>query len=188
MVGSMQTPIIPIGSGQTQELIAPVQDTLIAKQNYAQGQQFILGGALFTVTKSGGISVGDTININTDVEASDNITDQIYDNTFYEDFTSELVAGANVTGTDLYAFRLGNLIVIEGRWTGNFSSTNDTIVTYPERFKPKANRQIRGNGVVANSANVYSDGYYWASVETHRIGQSASSAARGGCFTFVWTI
>lgn len=77
MVGSMQTPIIPIGSGQTQELIAPVQDTLIAKQNYAQGQQFILGGALFTVTKSGGISVGDTINMNTDVEASDNITDQI---------------------------------------------------------------------------------------------------------------
>lgn len=77
MVGSMQTPIIPIGSGQTQELIAPVQDTLIAKQNYAEGQQFILGGALFTVTKSGGISVGDTINMNTDVEASDNITDQI---------------------------------------------------------------------------------------------------------------
>ena len=77
MVGSMQTPIIPIGSGQTQELIAPVQDTLIAKQNYAEGQQFILGGALFTVTKSGGISVGDTINMNTDVEASDNITDQM---------------------------------------------------------------------------------------------------------------
>ena len=63
----------------TQKLLAPIQDDLIAKQNYTQGQQFILGGALFKVIKSGGISTGDTINMNTDVEPADTITDQISD-------------------------------------------------------------------------------------------------------------
>ena len=123
MVGSMQTPIIPVGSGQTQELIAPVQDTLIAKQNYAEGQQFILGGALFTVTKSGGISVGNTINMNTDVESSDNITDQIKN----LDTGLEVEKGTVVTSSDglitvtfAHTFRTIPVIVI------NFVSSSGT--------------------------------------------------------------
>lgn len=109
----------------------------------------------------------------------------------YEDFTSELVAGANVTKTDFYAFRLGNLIVIEGNWSGNFSSANDTIVTYPARFKPKADRQIRGNGVaysIVSGSTVTYEGAYWASPASYRIGQSAASIVKGGAFTFIWTI
>ena len=67
----------------TQELIAPVLFTNIANQDYYTGDQFILNGTLYKVTKvastvgSPAIAQGDTIDITNDCVVSNTITQQI---------------------------------------------------------------------------------------------------------------
>ena len=104
----------------------------------------------------------------------------------YEDFTDQIVKGDNVTTLHVTGFRDGNTVTILGIWLGAFTSTNDTILFFPQKYSPK--RQIYGCGTVEASDNATYTGWYWASGETHRIGQGQTSTARGGSFIITWPI
>jgi hypothetical protein len=58
-----------------QQMIAPIQTTLIALKDYAVGEQFIYNGLLYSVTAA--IASGGTITINANCKLSDNVTNQI---------------------------------------------------------------------------------------------------------------
>lgn len=78
MLGSAQIPAIILDGNQTQELIAPVQNTLIADRNYTVGQQFILNGTLYKVTTA--ITSGNPIitsGSSANCELADIITEQL---------------------------------------------------------------------------------------------------------------
>lgn len=82
----MQIPIIPVSDGTTQRLIANIQENTVANQDYYRGDQFILNGVLYKVTKVNGgtasaitpaITQGATIDITNDCVVSDTITQQM---------------------------------------------------------------------------------------------------------------
>ena len=142
MFQDMQIPVLPIGGGETQKLIAHVQDTTTADINYVQGQQFIMGGVLFKVKKSS-ISAGSTINMDTDVEVADTVTNQIG---YLEAYTVK-----PTYFTNNFAFRkIGKLVVFvyaSDVWTGTNIPAGDLgyIVaagTIPEKFRPTYNVAI----------------------------------------------
>lgn len=63
MFDTCPTPVIPVDNRITQDLIAPVQDDLVAKQAYAIGDLFIFNNGLYKVTTA--IAQGGTIIIGT---------------------------------------------------------------------------------------------------------------------------
>ena len=78
MFQDMQIPVLPIGGGETQKLIAPIQDTLIANKAYSIGEEFIYSGVLFkviTAIPNGGNIILDGSSAN--VEVADTLTEQI---------------------------------------------------------------------------------------------------------------
>lgn len=88
MLTDMQIPIVPVSDGTTQRLIANIQENTVANQDYYKGDQFILNGVLYKVTKANGgtvsvptpaIAQGVTIDIANDCAVSDTIAQQIND-------------------------------------------------------------------------------------------------------------
>lgn len=79
MLTDMQIPIIPVSDGTTQRLIANIQENTVANKDYYTGDQFILNGVLYKVTKTGSpaIAQGATIDIANDCAVSDTISQQI---------------------------------------------------------------------------------------------------------------
>ena len=66
---------IKVSLAKVEADIAPVEDGDTASQAYAIGEQFIKGDELFKAKTA--IAQGDTLTLNTNYEAADNVTDQI---------------------------------------------------------------------------------------------------------------
>lgn len=84
MFQDMQIPVLPVGGGETQKLIAPIQDTLIANKAYSIGEEFIYSGVLFkviTAIPNGGDIILDGSSAN--VEVADTLVEQINSESFY---------------------------------------------------------------------------------------------------------
>ena len=75
MVTDMQIPVLMSSDKLTQPIIAPVQDTLVAKQNYAVGDQFIYNNTLYKTIAV--INATAPITIGTNAVAADDITTQM---------------------------------------------------------------------------------------------------------------
>ncbi|MBO4735714.1 MAG: hypothetical protein J5614_04890 [Paludibacteraceae bacterium] len=67
-------------------IIAPIQTSLVASQNYDIGEQFIYNDNLYTATAV--INEGGTISINVNCTLAEKITEQIDNNIYYEDVTT----------------------------------------------------------------------------------------------------
>ena len=66
---------LPSGDVDAQQMIAPIQTTLVALKAYAVGEQFVYNGLLYEVTVA--IASGGTITINANCKLADNVTNQI---------------------------------------------------------------------------------------------------------------
>lgn len=63
------------GTNKTQQMIAPIQTTLVALKAYAVGEQFVYNGLLYEVTAA--IASGGTITIDGNCKLADTVTNQI---------------------------------------------------------------------------------------------------------------
>ena len=63
------------GTDKTQQMLAPIQTTLVALKDYAVGEQFVYNGLLYEVTSA--IASGGTITIDANCKLADNVTNQI---------------------------------------------------------------------------------------------------------------
>lgn len=63
------------GTNKTQQMLAPIQTTLVASKAYAVGEKFVYNGLLYEVTAA--IASGGTITIGGNCKLADNITNQI---------------------------------------------------------------------------------------------------------------
>lgn len=88
MADKMSKVVLPVKSGntvtnkefdvtdnKTQQMIAPIQTTLVALKAYAVGEQFVYNGLLYEVTAA--VASGGTLTINGNCKLSDSVTNQI---------------------------------------------------------------------------------------------------------------
>ena len=141
MLTDMQIPIIPVSDGTTQRLIANIQENTVANKDYYTGDQFILNGVLYRVTKANGgtlvsptpaIPQGTTIDIANDCVVSDTIAQQL----------TGVDVSSDIDTTDIntvyYAVRFGNLICFSV-YTNNISVgvNGHTTISCFNTIRPK---------------------------------------------------
>lgn len=157
MLTDMQIPIIPVSDGTTQRLIANIQENTVANKDYYTGEQFILNGVLYRVTKvastvgSPAIAQGATIDIANDCEVSDTITQQIVNITEQiakTDWTDCKASG--VSGT-VYCKRVGDIVSLHINITAGMTTTYTQIGTLPADMIPSTTKYLMG--VAAGGTN-----------------------------------
>ena len=101
MVTDMQIPVLMSSDKLTQPIIAPVQDTLVAKQNYAVGDEFIYNNGLYKATAV--INATDPITIGTNAVAVPSVMEQLREKTLSGTTNkSDLVAQINALTQEQY--------------------------------------------------------------------------------------
>lgn len=126
---------------ETQNIIAPVEKTSSASQPYSQGEQLIYGGELYDVIAA--ISQNDTLTVGTNIQAADNISEDLAGKEPLPTvLTQTLAAGSTtVTFTDA-AITADCFIEIYTDKAGlNWSALDDSItgtiiLTYPAQTSP----------------------------------------------------
>ena len=155
MMSDMRTPIIVGSDKATQYILAPTQNDLVAKQDYAKGALFIFNNGLYKTTAT--ITTGDNIiigsgtgtnaepNNKTIVEELKGINDPNLKLSF-EPIVPTLSSGATnlksdtyYSGLSTYYYKIGTRVEvnISVQISSGASPTNTIIFTLPEGYRPK---------------------------------------------------
>jgi hypothetical protein len=137
-----------------QQMIAPIQTTLTASQNYAIGEQFVYNGLLYKATAA--IAQGGAITIDGNCESAENVTEQIlkignwesFEVTFSSDITDLEVRVNNNYYNPITKQVILNIIILSRN--GLIPTGSRKIASVPNKYKPSANRAF-GFANVKNS-------------------------------------
>ena len=125
---------------ETQNIIAPVEKTSSASQAYSIGDQLIYNGVLYDVTAT--ISASDTLTVGTNIQAADNIVDELAGKEpASKKLIQTLAAGSTtVTFTDAAITATANCELktdpVLNYTAIDTSITNTVIVTFPAQSAP----------------------------------------------------